>query len=103
MHRFWSAMGPNWPFMGQKTLIFMGVSKSFGTHITEKPPRQLVRIVFGRALDQMGQKCRYLIKNASFRPKNWHFWPDMAIFGQIWAFLAHLIQCLTKKQWGQVA
>ena len=44
--------GPKKPILGQfvvygpKILISMGVSKSFGTHITKKPPRQLVCIVF---------------------------------------------------------
>ena len=58
--------------LGQKILIFTGESKIFGTHITEKPPRQRVRIVFGfgQALDQMGQICRYLAKNASFGPNS---------------------------------
>ena len=45
---FW----PNLDVYRPNILIFLGVSKSFGTHITEKkPPRQLVRIV-GRALDK---------------------------------------------------
>ena len=68
---FWSGMGPNWPKMsifdqkkanfgsnlavyGPKILISLREGKSFGSHITKKPPRQLVRVVFGRALDQMG-------------------------------------------------
>ena len=46
-----SQFGPNLTVYGQKILIFMGVSKSFGTHITEKPPGQLVQIVYGQALD----------------------------------------------------
>ena len=42
-------------------------SKSFGTHITEKPPRgTFFALFFCQALDQMGQKCQYLAKNASF-------------------------------------
>jgi len=51
-----------WP----KILIFMGVSKSFGTHIMEKPPRQLVRIVFwsgnrsnGPKMPIFGPKCQF--------------------------------------------
>ena len=51
-----------------KSSFFTGEINSFVTHITEKPPRQLVWIVFGQALDQMGQKCPYLAKNASFLP-----------------------------------
>ena len=38
-----------------------------------------------------------------FWPKNGQIWPKTGIFGQIWAFLAHLIHCLTTKQCGQVA
>ena len=38
-----------------------------------------------------------------FRPKSGQIWPITGIFGQISAFLAHLIQCLTKKQIGKVA
>ena len=38
-----------------------------------------------------------------FWPKNGQIWPKTDIFGQIWAFLAHLIQCPTKKQLEQDA
>ena len=81
---YWSGMGPNGPKMpifgqksqfwanlaiyGPKILIFMWVSKSFGIHITEKPPRQLVRIVFRSGIGLNGPKCPYLAKNASFGP-----------------------------------
>ena len=51
----------------------MGVSKSFGTNITENHFGNLSALFFGQALDQMGQKCRYLAQNASL--------------GQIWPFL----------------
>ena len=61
--------GQHFAILGQKILIFTGESKSFGTHIMEKTPRQLVHIDFGQALDQMGQKCPYLAENASFGPK----------------------------------
>ena len=37
---------PIMAFLGPKILIFIGRSKSFGTHVTEKPPRHFVRIVF---------------------------------------------------------
>ena len=79
---YWSGMGPNGPKMpifgqksqfwvnlaiyGPKILIFMWVSKSFGIHITEKPPRQLFRIVFRSGIGLNG--------------------PKMPIFGQKWAF-----------------
>ena len=32
-----------------------------------------------------------------FGPKNSQIWPNTDIFGQLWAFLAHLIYCLSKK------
>ena len=91
---FWSGMGRNggknaniWPKMTKnayfgpnlavfwpKVLIFMGVSKSFGTNITENHLDNLSALFFGQALDQMGQKCQYLAKNASLRP-------NLAVFG----------------------
>ena len=43
----------------------MGVSKSFGTNTTENHQDNLSTLFFGQALDQMGQKCPYLAKNAS--------------------------------------
>ena len=39
---------PNLDVFGQKILIFTGEIKSFVTHITENPPKHLVRIVFCR-------------------------------------------------------
>ena len=53
---------------GPKIPIFMGVSKSFGTNLTENHLDNLSALFFGQALDQMGQKCRYLAQNASFGP-----------------------------------
>ena len=53
-----------WP----KFLIFMGLSKSFGTHITEKPPRQLAQI--GR----YGQKCAILTQK-------YIIWTQFGLFG----------------------
>ena len=41
-------------------------------------------------------------KKLDFGPKNGQIWPKTGIFGQISAFLAHLIYCLTKKQCRQV-
>ena len=65
---------------GPKIIFLTEVSKSFGTHITEEPPRHLVRIVFGWVWDQMGQKLQYLAKDASLRP-------NLAVFGQKLHFL----------------
>ena len=66
--------GPNLAVFGPKILIFKGVSKSFGTNITGNHIHNLSALFFGQALDQMGQKCRYLAQNASF-------WPNLAVFG----------------------
>ena len=65
--------GAKFGHFGPKIIIFMGVSKSCCTNIMEKPPRQLVCIVFGR----LGIKWA---KKADIRPK-------MPVFGQVWPFL----------------
>ena len=51
----------------------MGVSKSFGTNITENHLDNLSALFFGPALDQMSQNANIL--------------PKMPVFGQIWPFL----------------
>ena len=59
----WTKNANIWPknaCFGPKIQIFMGVSKSFGTHITENQLGNLFPLFFDRALDQMGHKCRYL-------------------------------------------
>ena len=66
--------GPNFAVIGPKILIFIGVSKSLGNHIMEKPSGQLVCIVFWSAWDQMGQ--------------NTGFWPKILVLGQIGRFWA---------------
>ena len=72
--------GPNLAVFGPKILIFMGVSKSFGTNITENHLHNLSALFFGRALDQMGQKCQYLAKKANFGPNLAVYWPKIQIF-----------------------
>ena len=62
----------------------MGVSKSFGTNITENHLDNLSALFFGQALDQMGQKCRYLAKNASFGPSLAVYGPKIHFFGGFW-------------------
>ena len=52
--------GPILAVFGPKILIFMGVSKKFGTNITENHLHNLSALFFGQALDQMGKKCQYL-------------------------------------------
>ena len=56
--------------LGQKILTFTGECKSFGTYITEKPPRHLVCIIFWA-------------KNANILPKI----TKNANLGEIWPFL----------------
>ena len=72
--------GPNLAVFGPKSLIFMGLSKSFGTNITENHFGNLSALFFGQALDQMGQKCQYLAKNASFGPNLAVFEPKILMF-----------------------
>ena len=55
--------GQNLAVFGPKFLIFTGESKIFCTHITQKPARHLLRIIFGRAWDQMDQKGQYSAQN----------------------------------------
>merc|ERR1711978_855565 len=72
--------GPIFAVFGPKIQTFMGVSKSIGTNITENHLDNLSALFFGQALDQMGQKCRYLAQNASFVP-------NLAVFGPKIKFL----------------
>ena len=73
--------GPKWPKMpnlgvfGPKILILSRGSKSFGTQVTEKPPRHLVRIVFCLAMGPNGPKM------SIFGQKS-QFWAN---FGRLWA------------------
>ena len=73
--------GPNLAVFGPKSLIFMGVSKSFGTNITENHFGNSSALFFGQALDQMGQKCRYLAQNASFGQNLAVFGPEIQFLG----------------------
>ena len=66
--------GPNLAIFGPKILIFMGVSISFGTNLTENNLDNLSALFFGQALDQVG-------KNADIWPKM----PVWAKFGRFWA------------------
>ena len=61
-----ASFGPNFAVFGPKILIFYGSKQKFGTIITEKPPRQLVRTVFWsgiwsnepKKIPIFGQKCQ---------------------------------------------
>ena len=59
----------------------MGVSKSFGTNITENHFGNLFALFFGQALDQLGQKCQYLAQNASVGPNLTVFGPKIRFLG----------------------
>ena len=74
---FWWGMASN----GPEIPFFMGVNKSFGTNITENHFGNLSALFFGHALDQVGQKCRYLAPNASFGPNLAVFGPKIQGFG----------------------
>ena len=97
--------GQNLAVFGPKTLIFMGVSKSFGTNITEIHFGNLFASFFGQALDQVGQKCRYLaqtlvytrigipmrhlfrVENIDRWGSNWSLGAKMCFFDpKIWIF-----------------
>ena len=59
----------------------MGVGKSFGTHIMEKPPRQRVRIVFwsgngsnGPKMPIFGQESQFWAKFGRLLAKNPNFY-----------------------------
>ena len=58
--------GPNLAVFGPKILSFMGVSKSFGTNITENHKDNLFASFFGQALDQMGQIWPFLGPKSNF-------------------------------------
>ena len=58
--------GPNLAVFGPKSLIFMGVSKSFGTNITENHLDNLSALFFGQALDKMGQIWPFLGPKSNF-------------------------------------
>ena len=73
--------GPTLAVFGPKILIFRGESESFSTNITENHLNNLSALFFGQALDEMGQKCRSLAKNASFGPNLAIFGPKIQFFG----------------------
>ena len=80
--------GPNLAVYGPKTIISRGVSKSFGTLITEKLPRQLVRIVSWSGIGSPGPKMplfgQFWVK---FWTKMCFFYPKIWIFGAKSQFL----------------
>ena len=84
-----------WP----NILIFMGVSKSFGTNITENHLDNLSALFFGQTLDQMGQKSRYLAENASFGPNLAVFGPKIQFLrGGSKSYIRSLTRCLFRVE-----
>ena len=72
--------GPNLAIFGPKILIFMGVSKSFGTNITENHFGNLSALFFGQALDQVGQKMPIFGPKCQFWAKFGRFWAQKSNF-----------------------
>ena len=64
--------GPNLAILGPNILIPTGGSKSFGTHVTEKPPRHLF--------------ASFLVGHGTKWVKNANIWPKKPNLGQIWPF-----------------
>ena len=55
-------------FFGPKSLIFMGVSKSVGTNITENHFGNLSALFFGHALDQVETIFRLFVPELQLFP-----------------------------------
>ena len=58
----------------------MGVSKSFGTNITENYLDNLSALFFGQALDKMGKKMLIFGPKCQFWAKFGRFWARNPIF-----------------------
>ena len=86
-----SSKRPNLAVCMQKILLLKELSKRFSTQLTEEPPRHLVHNVFGQALDQMGQKGRYLAKNASYEQNLQEIAP------RLHGLHAHKMDCKTRQ------
>ena len=72
--------GPNLSVFGPKFLILKRGIKSFGTHITEKPPRHLARIVYWSGMGSNGPKMPVL---GQIRAQVEHRYTDMTNEGFI--------------------
>ena len=73
-------LGPKLIIFGTKILILSGGSKSFGTHVTEKPPRHLVCIVFWSGIGSHGPKMPIF---GQFWTKFGRFWAKNPFFGDM--------------------
>merc|ERR1712004_879195 len=101
--------GPNLVVFGQKILFFTGEIKSFVTHITENPPRHLVRIVFWSGIRSNGPKMPIFGPKCQFLAKFGLFWAQNPIFlGQGVKFwyprigipMRHLFRVENIDRWG---
>ena len=72
--------GPNLPVLWPKILILTGGSKSFGTHIKEKPPRHLACIVYWSGMGPNGPKRPIFGQKCNFDQKNWIFGNKSQVF-----------------------
>merc|ERR1711952_108740 len=73
---FWTKFGRFWA----KNPKFLQVSKSFGTHTMEKPPRQFFRIVFWSGIRSNGPKMPIFGQIGQFLAKFGRFWARNPIF-----------------------
>ena len=71
---------PNLTIFGSKFLILTKWSKSFGTHVTEKPHRHHVRIVFWFVMESNGPKMPIFGQKSKI-------WPFLGQKSKIWPFL----------------
>ena len=71
---------PNLTVFGSKFQILTKLSKSFGTHVTEKPHRHHVRIVFWFVMESNGPKMPIFGQKSQFRAKFGHLWAKNPIF-----------------------
>merc|ERR1711994_60404 len=73
--------GPNLAIFGPKSLIFMGVSKSFGTNITENHLDNLFASFFWSGFGSNGPKMPIFGPKCQFWAKFGRFWAQNPIFG----------------------
>ena len=78
-----AVLGQIWPFLGHKILFLAEVSKSFGTHITENLPMQLVHIVLWSGMVSNGPNMPIFGQKYQFWAKFGLFWAKNPFFGGI--------------------
>ena len=92
-------LAPNIQILGSKLHIFVP-SSQFEPHWSRSSTRK--RCLIGSLLWDT-KSFTPSPQKMDFWPKNGQICPKTGIFGQTWAFLAHLTQCPTEKQFEQVA